>query len=92
MAATIALMPTDDVAAMLDGVGADSVVLVIRPGRDPTALALACATITALARARAPRRLNAVEQGEGIAPAAIEQAVAYLHAAPAVTAQVIRLG
>jgi hypothetical protein len=90
--ATIALMPADDVAMVLDGVEADSVVLMIRPGRGATALALVRAAIVASAQERAPRRLNAVEPGEHTDPAAIEQAVAYLHAAPAVTAQVIRLG
>jgi hypothetical protein len=87
----VVLEPADDAVAVLRGVVGDSVVIVIRPGRDATAQAMARAGVAALALERAPMRINAVEPGEGTDPPAIDAAVAYLAAAPAVTGQVIAL-
>jgi hypothetical protein len=87
----VTLAPGDDIVAVLRALGGDSVVVVIRPGRDATALAMARAAVTALAMERAPMRINAVEPGEDTDAAAIAAAVAYLAAAPAVTGQVVTL-
>jgi hypothetical protein len=88
---TVTLEPADDAVAVLRAAGGDSVVVVIRPGRDATAQAMARAAVAALALERAPMRINALEPGEGTDPAAVDAAVAYLAAAPAVTGQVIAL-
>jgi len=87
----VMLAPGDDAVAVLRALNGDSAVVLIRPGRDATALAMARAAVAALARERAPMRINAVEPGEGTDAAAIAGAVAYLAAAPAVTGQIVTL-
>jgi len=90
-ASAIMLEPDDDAVALLRDLSADSVVVVIRPGRDASGLALARAAIAALAPGCAPRRLNAVQPSDATDPEAIGRAVAYLASAPAVTGQIIAL-
>ena len=87
----VALEPGDDAVALIRALSGDSAVVVIRPGRDATALAMARAAVAALAMERAPMRINAVEPGEDTDAAAIAAAVAYLATAPAVTGQVVTL-
>lgn len=89
--APVTLAPGDDIVAVLRALGGDSAVVVIRPGRNATALAMARAAVAALAMERAPMRINAVEPGEDTDAAAIAAAVAYLAAAPTVTGQVLTL-
>ncbi len=87
----VLLEPGDDAVAVLRALSGDSAVVVIRPGRKATALALARAAVAALALERAPMRINAVQPSSATAAAAIAGAVAYLAFAPAVTGQVIEL-
>ncbi|WP_342657601.1 hypothetical protein NPJ82_12745 [Sphingomonas sp. NY01] len=88
--------PGDDVAGLVRGTRGESVVLVIHPGRDDLAQALALAAIGPLAVERAPDRINAVVVGEGAGAAAVEAAVeaavAFLDAAPSTTGQVLAVG
>ena len=89
--APVMLEPDDDAVALIRALSGDSAVVVIRPGRDATALALARAAVAALALERAPMRINAVAPGATTDTAAIAGAVGYLASAPAVTGQVIGL-
>ncbi|GAA3704379.1 hypothetical protein GCM10022268_12490 [Sphingomonas cynarae] len=89
--APVVLEPGDDAVELIRALSGDSAVVVIRPGRNPTALALARAAVVALALERAPMRINAVEPGATTDVAAIAGAVGYLASAPAVTGQVMVL-
>ncbi|WP_298092532.1 Rossmann fold domain-containing protein [uncultured Sphingomonas sp.] len=84
--------PDDDVAGLVRGTQGESVVLVILPGRDALAQAVALAAIGPLAIERAPDRINAVVSGEGAEPGAVDAAVAFLDAAPSTTGQVLTVG
>lgn len=88
----IALGIADDPVAVLRGVEADSVVLVIAPGRDPVALAMVRAAIGPLAVAHAPaRRVNAVCPSADTAPDRIDATVSFLDSARSTTGQVLDL-
>ena len=89
--APVVLEPGDDAVELIRALSGDSAVVVIRPGRDATALALAHAAVAALALERAPMRINAVQPGDTTDDVAIAEAVGYLASAPAVTGQVIVL-
>ena len=83
--------PGDDIAALVRAASGDSLVLVIAPGRDPLAAALAEASIAPLAVERAPgMRVNAV-LGDPDEPAVAAMA-AFLDTAGSTTGQVVRVG
>lgn len=79
----------DPVVAVAANPGVD-LVLVLLPGRDPVAQAMAEAAIAPLAVAVAPgARINAVVPGPHASEADVAAAVAYLAAAHAVTGQLL---
>lgn len=85
-------LDADIVRVVAERPGVD-LTLVLRPGRDPVAQAMAEAAIGPLAVAAAPNaRINAVIVGEGASDAAVAAAVAYLGAAHAVTGQLLAVG
>ena len=88
----IDLSPEADIATAVRAAQGDSLVVVIAPGRDPLAQALAEAAIAPLAMERAPRmRVNAVIVGTDADPAAVDAAVAFLESATSTTGQALRV-
>lgn len=83
--------PGDDIAVLVRAVPDKSVVIVIAPGRDPLALALALAAIGPLAIERAPTRVNAVVPSERATSTDVEAAVAFLASARSTTGQVLAI-
>lgn len=85
--------PGDDIAALVRGAEAESLVVIVAPGRDPLALAVARASIGPLAMEKAPGAwVNAVLVVEGADPADVDSAAAFLESARSTTGQVIELG
>jgi len=89
----IDVAPGEDVAALVAANPGCDLILVLRPGRDPVAQAMAEAAIGPLAVAAAPdARINAVICRDTASDQAVAAAVAYLAAAHAVTGQLLTLG
>ena len=89
----IDVAPGEDVAALVAANPGRDLILVLRPGRDPVAQAMAEAAIGPLAIAAAPdARINAVICRDTACDQAVAAAVAYLAAAHAVTGQLLTLG
>lgn len=87
------LAPDADIAAVVAGYPGEDLVLVIRPGRNAVAQAMAEAAIAPLAIAAAPgARINAVIPAEGAAQEAVAAAADYLAAAHAITGQLLAVG
>ena len=83
--------PGDDVATLVRAASGASLVVVIEPGRDGLAAALAAASVVPLAIERAPAmRVNAV-LGEG-RTGAVAAVAAFLDAAGSTTGQIVRVG
>ena len=89
----LALAPGDDIAALVRAAApGTSLAVVIEPGRDPLALALARAAIGPLAVERAPAaRLNAVLPASDADPADVDAAIAWLEGAASTTGQLIEV-
>jgi len=84
------LAPGEDVVAAVRAARAKSLTVVIAPGFDSLALALARAAIGPLARERAPEtRVNAVVLGPAHRPDDADAAIAFLEAAGATTGQLL---
>lgn len=93
VARRIDLAPDADVRAVVAAHPGTDLVLVLMPGRDSVAQAMAEAAIGPLAVAIAPdARINAVVPSPDASPDAIAAAVAYLAAAHAVTGQLLAVG
>ena len=89
----IDVAPGEDVAALVAANPGCDLILVLRPGRDSVAQAMAEAAIGQLAVAAAPdARINAVICLDSASDQAVAAAVAYLAAAHAVTGQLLTLG
>lgn len=81
----------DDVTEAVRTALAESVVIVIAPGRDLLALTLVLAAIGPLAIERAPMRINAVVPTEHARTADVDAAVAFLASARSTTGQVLAI-
>ncbi len=93
VARRIDLAPDADVRVVVAAHPGTDLVLVLMPGRDSVAQAMAEAAIGPLAVAIAPgARVNAVVPSPDASPDAIAAAVAYLAAAHAVTGQLLAVG
>lgn len=81
-----------DIATLVRGANADSLVVVADSTLGPLASALARAAIGTLAIERAPRcRVNGVFSGERAAQADIDAAVAFLERARSTTGQIVEV-
>lgn len=82
-----------EVAALVRGAAAASVVVVIRPGLSPLDEAMLTAAIGPLAVERAPAgRVNAVLVRPDASEAAVEAAAGFLETAASTTGQVLAVG
>jgi hypothetical protein len=88
----LTLQPGHDIAALVRGADAASLVVVVPPLADGLATALARAAIAPLAIECAPdRRLNAVFVHEGASVADVDAAVVFLEQAWSTTGQILDL-
>lgn len=88
----LTLQPGDDIAAMVRGTDAESVVVVVPPLADGLATALARAAIGPLAVECAPhRRLNAVFVHENASATNVDAAIVFLEQARSTTGQILDL-
>lgn len=93
VARRIDLAPDADVRTVVAAHPGVDLVLVLMPGRDSVAQAMAEAAIGPLAVAAAPdARINAVVPSPDASPDTIAAAVTYLAAAHAVTGQLLAVG
>lgn len=87
------LAPDADIRVVVAAHPGIDLVLVLMPGRDSVAQAMAEAAVGPLAVAAAPNaRINAVAPAPDASPDAIAAAVEYLAAAHAVTGQLLAVG
>lgn len=87
------LAPDADIRVVVAAHPGIDLVLVLMPGRDSVAQAMAEAAVRPLAVAAAPNvRINAVVPAPDASPDAIAAAVEYLTAAHAVTGQLLAIG
>ena len=85
------LGPDDDAIALIRGCGDESLVLVMRAGRDPVGDSQVRAAIGPLAMEIAPRRVNLVAMAEGADDDAVDALVAYLETAESTTGQIVEI-
>ncbi|WP_267382175.1 Rossmann fold domain-containing protein [Sphingomonas sp. GC_Shp_2] len=86
------LAPADDIVPLVRGASGEALTIVIAPGRDRLALALALAALPPLAIERAPMRVNAVLPRPGAGPVDVEAATRFLERAVSTTGQVLEIG
>ncbi|MDE0879424.1 MAG: hypothetical protein OSB00_12295 [Sphingomonas bacterium] len=79
----------EDAVAVIRATDAESLVIVMLPGRDPVTEAQIRAAIGPLAIEIAPRRINLVAVTDGADKDAIDALVAYLDAAESTTGQIV---
>mgnify|MGYP001102940772 CR=1 FL=1 len=79
----------EDAVAVIRATDAESLVIVMLPGRDPVTEAQIRAAIGPLAIEIAPRRINLVAVTDGADEDAIDALVAYLDAAESTTGQIV---
>ena len=88
----VRVAPDDDIAVVVRAAAGESLVIVIEPGRDPLAAAIAAASIGPLAVERAPAmRVNAVVAGGAAAAAAVDAMAGFLDTARSTTGQVVAI-